>query len=361
MSERMPKDMSKRMSGDMSERMAQDMLEKMSKDMSERMSEDMPERMSKDMSQRMSGDIPEDIQERMSKDMSERMSEDMSKRMSEDMSEEMSEDMSEIMSKDRSERMAKDMSERMSERYVRRYVIRKSVKSFVRKNGKRYVRKMSERMSKDMSERMSEDMSGRTSENMSQVYVHTQIWITRIHVCTNGILWMASCFLFYLAYCSKCCWLNFVFVQGSEFGLEAMAEVVVEPPETIFIGTANQVAKGVEHVWRYKLTFVGAERMYVCMEPPSTTHAGDLMFIMEEVVEGNKWYVAYEGRPVPNAEGEQELEKRAAIFRTSASFWEDGVHEWETNNVRSRATYAEPAQAPQWRASDFMVCTRHEM
>ena len=73
-----------------------------------------------------------------------------------------------------------------------------------------------------------------------------------------------------------------------------MAEVVVERPETIFIGTANQVAKGVEHVWRYKLTHVGAERMYVCMEPPSTTHAGDLMFIMEEVVEGNKWYVAYE-------------------------------------------------------------------
>ena len=273
----------------------------------------------------------------------------------------MSEDVSERMSKDRSERMAKDMSERMSERYVRRFVIRKSVKRFVRKNGKRYVRKMSERMSEVMSERMSEDMSGRTSENMSQVYLHTQIWITRIHVCTNGILWMASCFLFYLAYCSKYCWLNFVFVQGSEFGLEAMAEVVVERPETIFIGTANQVAKGVEHVWRYKLTFVGAERMYVCMEPPSTTHAGDLMFIMEEVVEGNKWYVAYEGRPVPNAEGEQELEKRAAVFRTSASFWEDGVHEWETNNVRSRATYAEPAQAPQWRASDFMVCTRHEM
>ena len=132
-------------------------------------------------------------------------------------------------------------------------------------------------------------------------------------------------------------------MQGSEFGLAAMAEVVVERPETIFIGTANQVAKGVEHVWRYKLTRVGAERMYVCMEPPSTTHAGDLMFIMEEVVEGNKWYV------------------HAAVFRTSASFWEDGVHEWETNNVRSRATYADPAEEPQWRASDFMVCTRHEM
>eukprot|EP00434_Breviolum_minutum_P040628 symbB.v1.2.036109.t1/scaffold5020.1/size31765/1 len=139
------------------------------------------------------------------------------------------------------------------------------------------------------------------------------------------------------------------------------SQVMVERPETIFIGIANEVAKGVEHVWRCKLTFVAAERMYVCMERPSTTHAGDLMFIMEEVVEGNKWYVAYAGRPIPNAEGEQELEKRAAVFRISASFWEDGVHEWETNNVRSRAIYAEPAEEPQWRASDFMVCTRHEI
>ena len=174
----------------------------------------------------------------------------------------------------------------------------------------------------------------------------------------DGILFL---FIFYLAHCSKYCWLNFVFAQGSEFGLAAMAEVVVERPETIFIGTANQVAKGVEHVWRYKLTFVGAERMYVCMEPPSTTHAGDLMFIMEEVVEGNKWYVAHEGRPVPNAVGEQGLEKRAAVFRTSASFWENGVHEWETNDVRSRATYTEEVKEPQWQASGFMVCTRHEM
>ena len=205
---------------------------------------------------------------------------------------------SKIVSENLSERMTEDMSERMTED-MSEEMSKGYVRRYVRKNVKRYVRKMSERMSEDMSERMSKDMSERM--------------------------------------------------------------VKVERPETIFIGTANQVAKGVEHVWRYKLTRVGAERMYVCMEPPSTTHAGDLMFIMEEVVEGNKWYVAYEGRPVPNAEGEQELEKRAAVFRTSASFWEDGVHEWETNNVRSRATYAEPAQAPQWRASDFMVCTRHEM
>ena len=102
-------------------------------------------------------------------------------------------------------------------------------------------------------------------------------------------------------------------VQASEFGLAAMAELVVERPSTIFIGTANRFAKGVEHVGCYKLTFLGAERIYVCMEPPNTTHAGDCMFIVPEVVEGSKWYVAYEGRSVPNAEGEQELEKRAAF------------------------------------------------
>ena len=144
------------------------------------------------------------------------------------------------------------------------------------------------------------------------------------------------------------------FAQASEFGLAAMVELVVERPATIFIGTANQFAKGVGHVWRYKLTFVGAERIYVCMEPPSTTHAGDSMFIVQEVVEGNKWYVAYDGRSVPNAEGKQELEKRAAVFRTSASFWEIGVHEWETNDVPSRARRGE-------RATVARVCARHEM
>ena len=320
-----------------------DMSERMSEDMSEIMSEDVPERMSKDMSQRMSGDMPEDIAERMSKDMSERMSEDMSERMSEDMSEEMSERYvrNHVKRKVRKNvrryvrKNVRNHVRRCARKNVRRYV-RKNVKRYVRKNGKRYVRKNVRRY-KDSC-------------------LHLVVSILLIASCFFCFIWRTAA-----SHCSKYCWLNFVFVQGSEFGLAAMAEVVVERPETIFIGTANQVAKGVEHVWRYKLTPVGAERMYVCMEPPSTTHAGDLMFIMEEVVEGNKWYVAYEGRPVPNAEGEQELEKRAAVFRTSASFWEDGVHEWETNDVRSRATYTEEVKEPQWQASGFMVCTRHEM
>ena len=212
----------------------------------------------------------------------------------------------------------KDMSEDMSSERVS--------KDSVRKNGKRYVRKMSERMS----ERMSEDMSGRTSENMSQVYVHTQIWITRIHVCTNGILWMASCFLFYLAYCSKYCWLNFVFVQGSEFGLEAMAEVVVERPETIFIGTANQVAKGswacvalqVDFCWCWAHVRVHGARLALHMlgiwclswkkswrETSGMWHMKGGLFQMRRA--SKSWRSALQS------------------FVLRPRFGEDGVHEWE--------------------------------
>ena len=85
----------------------------------------------------------------------------------------------------------------------------------------------------------------------------------------------------------------------------------------------------------------------MCMEPSSTTHAG----------EGTLGYVVYEGRAVPNQEGEQ----RAPVFRTLASFREVGVHEWRTNAVPSRASYTEEVQEAQWKAFDFMVCARHEM
>ena len=70
--------------------------------------------------------------------------------------------------------------------------------------------------------------------------------------------------------------------QASEVGLAAMSELVVERPATIFIGTSSRFAKGVVYVWRYVLTTVGPERIYVRMEPPSTTHAGDCMFIVPE-------------------------------------------------------------------------------
>ena len=59
-------------------------------------------------------------------------------------------------------------------------------------------------------------------------------------------------------------------------------------PATTFIGTANGFAKEIGHMWCYKLILVGTERIYVYMEPPSTIHAGDFMFIVQEVGEGNK-------------------------------------------------------------------------
>ena len=284
-----------------------------------------------------------------------------------------------------SERMSEDMSEEMSERYVRN-----NVKRYVRRNGERYVRKNAWKICQKICHQkecqkirqkecqkicekdVRKNVRRYVRKNVRR-YVRQNVRKYVPSICAyidldnknscllqrnlvDGIL-----FFVWFGTLQQVLLAQLVFVQGSEFGLAAMAEVVVERPETIFIGTANRFAKGVAHVWRYKLTFVGAERIYVCMEPPSTTHAGDLMFILEEVVEGNKWYVAYEGRPVPNAEGEQELEKPAAVFRTSASFWENGVHEWETNDVRSRATYTEEVKEPQWQASGFMVCARHEM
>ena len=98
-----------------------------------------------------------------------------------------------------------------------------------------------------------------------------------------------------------------------------------------------------------------------CSAHLRTTHAGDCMFIVPEVVDGTLWHVAYEGRAMANAQGEQELEQRAPVFRTSASFWEVGVHEWQTNAVPSRASYTEEWQEAQWQASAFMVDTRHDM
>jgi len=143
--------------------------------------------------------------------------------------------------------------------------------------------------------------------------------------------------------------------------LAAMSEPVMERPAAILIGTASRFARGAAHVWRYVLTTVGSHRVYVCMEPPSTTHAGDWMFIVPEILDGKLWHVAYEGRAVTNSQGEQELEQRAPVFRTAASFWEVGTYEWQTNAVRSRATYTEEWQEAQWEASGFMVDTRHEM
>ena len=208
---------------------------------------------------------------------------------------------------------------------------------------------------------MSENMSDRMSEDVCYGSQGKCLWVM-LHKTDNFAIGNAAkLMLCHLMWRTAANTAGSTFcVQASEFGLAAMAELVVERPRpaTIFIGTASRFAKGVGHVWRY--TF-GAERIYVCMEPPSTTHAGDCMFIVPEVVEGTLWYVVYEERAIPNEEGEQELEQRAPVFRTLASFWEVGVHAWQTNAVPSKASYTEEVQEAQWQASDFMVCTRHEM
>ena len=130
--------------------------------------------------------------------------------------------------------------------------------------------------------------------------------------------------------------------------------VAAERPDTIFIGTRSRFANGAGHVWRYQLTDVGARRIYLRLQPPKTTYENDVMFIVPELEGETVSYVAYEGRVV-NAE----LEQRAAVFRTSAPFWEVGDHVWETNSLASRSSYEQEWQEPQWQASRWTVRTQH--
>ena len=162
------------------------------------------------------------------------------------------------MSEDMPERMSKDTSERMSE-------------------------DMSERMSKDMSERMSEDVSDRMSEDVCYGSQGKCLWVM-LHKTNNVAIGNAAkLMLCHVLWRTAANTRGPTFrVQASEVGLAVMSELVVERPATIFIGTSSRFAKGVVYVWRYVLTTVGPERIYVCMEPPSTTHAGDCMFIVPE-------------------------------------------------------------------------------
>ncbi len=64
--------------------------------------------------------------------------------------------------------------------------------------------------------------------------------------------------------------------------------------------------------------------------------------------------VAYEGRVVND-----ELEQRAAVFRTAARFWKVGDHEWQINGLTSHASYEADWEDPQWKSSRWMVRTWH--
>ena len=130
--------------------------------------------------------------------------------------------MSEVMSERMSEDMSKDMSERMSER-----------------------------MLEDMSERMSENMSDRMSEDVCYGSQGKCLWVM-LHKTDNFAIGNAAkLMLCHLMWCTAANTAGSTFcVQASEFGLAAMAELVVERPATIFIGTASRIAKGVGHVWQ---------------------------------------------------------------------------------------------------------------
>ena len=72
-----------------------------------------------------------------------------------------------------------------------------------------------------------------------------------------------------------------------------------ERPDVIFIGTRSRFARGPGHVWRYELTHVGAQRIYLCLQPPQTTHQDDVMFIVPQLEGDTVFYVAYEGSMLP--------------------------------------------------------------
>ena len=104
---------------------------------------------------------------------------------------------------------------------------------------------------------------------------------------------MASCFCFI--------WHTVASTVGSTLFLCKEVSLVWQPWRRLWWNVLRRSSLGLPIRWPKELsmcgatslTRVGAERMYVCMEPPSTTHAGDLMFIMEEVVEGTSgmWHM----------------------------------------------------------------------
>ena len=135
-------------------------------------------------------------------------------------------------------------------------------------------------------------------------------------------------------------------MQAGEFGLAAMSELVVERPATIFISMSSRFAQGVGHVWRV-LTTVDLSASTCAWIRLVLRMLEIVCSLCQKVVDGTLWHVVYEGRAVPNEEGRQELEQRAPVFRTLASFWDVGAHEWRTNAVPSRASYTEEVQAAQ--------------
>ena len=260
----------------------------------------------------------------------------------------------------------KSYARRFVRKTVKRYV-RKNVKRFVRKNVKRYVRKNVGRHVRRYARKNVKSYARRFVRKTVKRYVRQNVrrCLLRFtgqvlvgHASQDKLLCYRKCskanvVSFDVAHCSKYLWLNVS--CASKWGWFGS-----------HVGACGGTSCNHLH-WHVQPVCKGS---WVCVAlcldcswtwAPSTTHAGDCMFIVPQVVEGTVWHVVYEGRAVPNEEGEQELEQRAPVFRTLASFWEVRAHEWQTNAVPSRASYTEEVQEAQWQASDFMVCARHDM
>ena len=172
---------------------------------------------------------------------------------------------------------------------------------------------------------------------------------------------MAFCFLFDLAHCSKYCWLNVFLCK--------QVSLVWQPWRRLWWNVLRRSSLGLPIGSPKELSMCGATSWLLLVLSACTCAWSRLALHMLGIwclswkkswrETSGLWHM--KGGLFQMRRARQELEKRAAVFRTSASFWEDGVHEWETNDVRSGATYTEVVEEPQWQASGFMVCTRHEM
>ena len=63
-------------------------------------------------------------------------------------------------------------------------------------------------------------------------------------------------------------------VEAASEVMSALVAAVVlgDRPPTIYFGTKSRFAKGVDHVWRCELSWVGPQQLYLRMHPPIALH-----------------------------------------------------------------------------------------
>lgn len=106
-----------------------------------------------------------------------------------------------------------------------------------------------------------------------------------------------------MVYCNKYLYINFFYIQINEFDLATISELLKECLVPIFIGMSSRFAKGIEYVRHFIQTKVGPEHIYVYMDPPSTIHVGNYMFIGAKIVDGSLLYEVYKEKIILNKDG----------------------------------------------------------